>query len=593
MFLRGGGFAETQAILHQGMQVVDFFNLERSLQDRFVEAASGSVPPTPIAFKPARARAQVLLWWAVCLFAALASVGLLALGFGSLESPLAIQGAPWAVGEGLLIALAVFSGLRAVALDHDRDSLPFRAGAYVFPIGVVDAQTQVVRIHRFPELTDVSRRDKRVTLVFDGTRFEFETADPALAEQLVALVEQSRQRVSGEMGPPSSRALAALDPLADTGFKSPFTPTEPRRKTSPRYLRFGWLLALLAGAALGPAAWKARNVLSEERLYAEARAAGTAQAYLAYLGRGGQRADVTETLLPRAELQSAIAQGNVAALERFMARGQHGAIDVEVRAALKKALLAELGVVAAKNSLTALNEFERSQAHASLVQKELEQKRAELYQRVVRSFSAAAQPSTPGLVGFVGRLLFYAQKHGPEVDIVFRRREADASKDAEAQLTKSAYFMGPEALPSRYFRPEDWERREAAIGEELAARLNREFPADVLRFKVAPSIADDGTDNPKLAKPTLLITHRDEMSGAFMSKKPRGAFVGLGLTVRSAFLIPGDDQPLVFKFSAWLPPDLKKWEEPGATPKDLYEALAMDGFGRYSKKQLAFLLKAP
>jgi hypothetical protein len=78
-----------------------------------------------------------------------------------------------------------------------------------------------------------------------------------------------------------------------------------------------------------------------------------------------------------------------------------------------------------------------------------------------------------------------------------------------------------------------------------------------------------------------------------MSKKPRGIFVGLGLTVRSVLLIPGDDQPLTFKYSAWLAPDLKKWEQTGTTPKDLYEALARDGFSKYEKKQLAFLLKAP
>jgi hypothetical protein len=575
------------------MQVVDFFNLERSLQDRFVEAASGSVPPTPLAFAPARARLQVLGWWAVCLFAALSAVALLAVGFGALDSPQALLGPGWAVAEALLIALAVFSGLRAVSLDHDRDSLPYRAGAYVFPIGVVDAQSGVIRIHRFPELVDVSRRNQRVTLAFEGARFQFDVADAALAEQLVQLVEQNRQRVSGDMGPPSSRALAALDPLADTGFKSPFTPTEPRRRTSPRWLRIGWVFAIAVGALLGPAAWKARNVLSEERLYAEARAASTKQAYLAYLERGGKRTDVSETLLPRAELGEAVAEGSVAALEAFLARGKHAAIEAEVQAALKKALLTELSAVAAKGSLTALNEFERSQPHASLVRKELEQKRAELYQRVARSFAAAAQPGTPGLVGFVGRLLFYAQKHGPEAHIAFRRREADGSRDAEAQLVKSAYFMGPEALPSRYFRPEDWERREAAIGAEIAARLNREFPEDVLHFKVVPALPDDGTDNPQVTTPTLVITHRDDMSGAFMSKMPRGAFVGLGLTVRSTFVIPRDDQPLVFKFSAWLPPDLKKWEQPGTTPKDLYETLAMDGLSRFSKKQLAFLLRAP
>jgi hypothetical protein len=463
----------------------------------------------------------------------------------------------------------------------------------VFPIGVVDAQTEVVRTYRFPELTDLSRQGKRVTLVFEGRRFQFDTADPALAEQLVQLVEQNRQRVSGEMGPPSSRALAALDPLADTGFKSPFTPTEPRRKTSPRWLRFGWLIAISAGALLGPAAWKGRNYLSEERLYAEARAAGTTEAYRSYLQRGGTRADVRDMLLPRAELHDAIRKGSVRELEAYMARGSHGQIDPEVQAALKKALLAELAATAAKNSLTALNEFQLAQPHAGLVQKELEQKRAELYQRVVRAFSGVAQPSTPGLVGFMGRLLFYTQKHGPEVAIAFRRRDAEASKDAEAQLTKSAYFMGAEALPSRYFRPEDWEKREAEVGKEIAERLNREFPADILHFALAPALSDDGTDTPKVERPTLVITHRDELSGAFMSKKPRGAFVGLGLTARSSFVIPGDEQPLVFKFSAWLPPDLKVWEQQGATPKDVYEALAKDGFSRFTKKQLSFLLKSP
>jgi len=577
------------------MQVVDFFNLERSLQDRFVEAASGSVPPTPLAFRPARPRPAVLIWWGVCALAAAAACVVLGLGFGSLTSSLAILGTPWALVIALFVALSVFAALRALSLDHERDSLPYRAGAYVFPIGVVDAQTAIVRIHRFPELSDVTRRDKRVTLVFQsGARFEFDAGDPALAEQLVALVEQNRGRVSGDAGPPSSRELAGLDPLADTGFKSPFTPTEPRRRSSPSWLRFGWLEALVAGALAGPLAWKGRNFVSEERLYMAARSAGTTAAYRDYLARGGVRADVTEVLLPHAELQEAIAKNNVAALEEFMARGKHQKIDAEVQAALKKALLAALNEVAAQNSLTALQAFERDQAHHELVQAELELKKKELFQKASRSFAAAAQPTTPGLVGVFGRLLFYAQKHGPEVEIAFRRRSSESSKDAETQLSKSAYFMGPEFMPSRYFRPEDWEKREEDTGRELEARLNREFAPDILHFKLVPALDDDGSDVPPRSRPTLVITHRDELSGAFMSKKPRGAFAGLGFTVRSVLIIPGDDQPpLTFKFSAWLKPDLNKWEEPGTTPKDIYDAIARDGLSKYSKKQLAFLFKNP
>jgi hypothetical protein len=577
------------------MQVVDFFNLERSLQDRFVEAASGSVPPTPMAFTPARPRPAVLAWWGVCVLGVAAACGVLVVGFGSLSSPLAILSTTWAMMLALLLALAVFAALRALSLDHDRDSLPYRAGAYVFPIGVVDAQTAVVRIYRFPELSDVSRRDKRVSLVFEGgVRFDFETGDPALADQLVALVEQSRGRVSGDSGPPSSRELAALDPLADTGFKSPFTPTEPRRKSSPTWLRFGWLEALVAGALLGPLAWKGRNFVSEERLYMAARNAGTTAAFRDYLARGGTRPDVTQVLLPHAELQEAISKGSVAALEEFMARGKHEQIDSEVQAALKKALLVALSDVAAQGSLSALQAFERDQPHHDLVQAELELKKKELFQKAARSFAAAAQPTSPGLVGVFGRLLFYSQKHGPEVEIAFRRRSSESSKDAETQLSKSAYFMGPEFLPSRYFRPEDWEAREEDVGHELEARLNREFAPDILHFKLVPAIEDDGSDAPKVSRPTFVITHRDELSGAFMSKKPRGAFAGLGFTVRSVLLIPGDDQPpLTFKFSAWLKPDLNKWEEPGTTPKQIYDAIARDGLSKYSKKQLAFLFKTP
>lgn len=575
------------------MQVLDFFSLERSLQDRFVEAASGSVAPTPLAFKAARPAGEVLLWWAVCLVVTVSVIALLGLGLGSLESSLAILGVPWAVLVAILVGLAVFAALRALLLDHARDSLPYRAGCYVFPIGVVDAQTEVVRIHRFSELSDVSRRDKRVTLIFENARFDFETLDPELAERLVQTVEQNRQRVSGASGPPSSRELAGLDPLANTGFKSPFTPSEPLRKSSPRWLRFGWVEAVVAGAIVGPLLWKGRNWLSEERLYASARNLGTTAALQKYLALGGTRPDVSSELLPRAELREATAKRSVRALEDFLARNKHPGVAVEAQAALKQALLVELSDVAAKGSLTDLATFEREQPHRELIQKEIDLRRAEIYQKVARAFTAVAQPATPGVVGFFGRLLYYAQKHGPEVKIAFRRRGSD-STTVETALTKSAYFMGPDELPSRYFRPEDWELREQKYGEEIAARLNREFPADVLHFKLVPALADDGSETPKVTEPMLVITHNSQMSGAFMSKKPRGAFVGLGFTVRSALIIPGDDQPpLTMKYSAWLRPDLKKWEEAGTTPKAIYDDMAHDGLSRYTKKQLLLILKAP
>jgi hypothetical protein len=358
-------------------------------------------------------------------------------------------------------------------------------------------------------------------------------------------------------------------------------------------LRFSWLVALFAGVVLGPLAFQARNFVSEERLYAAARASGSSADYRAYLERGGTRADVTEVLLPRAELADAVSKNSVAALVELKKKSPRAKIQGEVQGALKKALLAELDVAAAKGTLSALQAFEKEQPEHALVGAELARRKSELYQKAARSFASVAQPATSGLVGFFGRLLFYAQKNGPEVEIRFRRRPTESAKDAEVQLQKSAYFLGPDSLPSNFFQAEDWEPRETETGKEIQERLNREFPPDILRFVLAPAMQDDGQDPPKVTKPTLVITHRTEMSGAFMSKKPRGAFVGLGVMTRAALIIPNDDQPLNFKFSAWLPPDLKRWEEPGTTPADIYEALGREGLSRFSKKLQAFILKAP
>ena len=49
------------------------------------------------------------------------------------------------------------------------------------------------------------------------------------------------------------------------------------------------------------------------------------------------------------------------------------------------------------------------------------------------------------------------------------------------------------------------------------------------------------------------------------------------MAIDRTFIIPGDDQPLTYKYSAWLPPDLKRWEQPGTTPKDMYEHLGREG----------------
>ena len=185
-----------------------------------------------------------------------------------------------------------------------------------------------------------------------------------------------------------------------------------------------------------------------------------------------------------------------------------------------------------------------------MVQTELDLKKKELFQKAARSVAAAAAELTGAGRSVWTAALLCAESRArvghrlPSslVRVVERRRDA---------AVEERLLHGPRVPALEDAGPEDWEPREADVGHELEARLNREFPPDILHFKLVPALDDDGTDAPKVSRPTFVITHRDELSGAFMSKKPRGAFAGLGFTVRSVLLIPGDNQPpLAFKFSA-------------------------------------------
>src|SRR5207247_1455973 len=74
---------------------------------------------------------------------------------------------------------------------------------------------------------------------------------------------------------------------------------------------------------------------------------------------------------------------------------------------------------------------------------------------------------------------------------------------------------------------------------------------------------------------------------------PRGVFVGVGMMFKASFQIPGDTQPIEFKSSFWRMPNAKILEGEGATVADVYEKMATDGFDKFVKSYLEFLLKKP
>ena len=80
---------------------------------------------------------------------------------------------------------------------------------------------------------------------------------------------------------------------------------------------------------------------------------------------------------------------------------------------------------------------------------------------------------------------------------------------------------------------------------------------------------------------------------SYMSPKPRGVFVGIGMMFKASFQIPGDAQPLESKSSFWRMPNAKILEGEGATVADVYEKMASDGFDRFLKTFIGYLLGKP
>ena len=570
------------------MDRLDFWQLGRSVQERFVESTKGAATPAPLAIRPLARDSRVLAWGALGLGSLGAAVFALRWGFGELGNRYALTPAWFCAIYGGLFALSAIGFLKAAARQVSAYAVPYRPAVYLFPIGVIDARAPQFAVHRISDETrvtvDGARRCLRIEL--SSASFEFPAQDLALAERAAQTVSALRDRLANAGPDSSAREQSLVDPLVDNGFKNPFSPPESMRKAVPRWVRVWPLLALILGVLLGGLSWRVRNTLSEVRLYAAARASDSAVAYLQYLARGGHNPDVEAVLLPRAELRDALVHGNVPAIEQFVATHPKTQIQPEVDAALHRALLTELAAAEALGTLSALEDFGDRYRRYPFLTPDIERAINARIGATLQKLKPQLAPNQSRLLPFFERLLRFTAKHGAQVDVRFQRKATESLDMAEKALRQSSYFTGEKSLPGQYFDAAHAAPREQSAASELVSALAEHFPSDFVAPKVAPTL-DDSAD-PKPTVPTLLVTYHTEMSGAFSSRKPRFAVSGIGILCKVSFEIPGDSEPLTFKFSVWRAPDLKAIID-SSTPPELYEAMASEAFKRFTKKYLSTL----
>ena len=574
------------------MYKVQFYYLQRPLQDRFIESTRGKGAPTPVLYQ-APGTDPWALGLAITGAALLTACGVFAcLGFGNLENRLALNPL-WTIAiYGGLLGAAMASLLKATLIWNRAALLPFRRGVHAFPAVVIDARDAMLEVHKLSELADISTAGSQVNLRFsDGAVFEFRDVDPSRIEDIKGKFLDAQQRLSAPPSETFGRDQALLDPLADSGFKSLFSPTESMK---PRVIAWGkyWpLIAVIVGITVGVGVWKTRNALSAKQLYIRARALDSTHGYLAYLARGGKRKDVRALLLPRAQLREARAAGTVDAIERFMDEHPKSKIDSEATLALYTELLRDLDKARAAGTLSALRDFRKGDPRVGLVEVERTAAQKALFRAALVRFQSESL-GAPDLEAFIERLLAYAQEHGPKVEIRFRRRIPASAVMIETQIQKSSYFGGSRTLPIQYFDTKHSEAREAMIASAVSQRLAAVFPKDILSFEFVPDTPQDETGVIAVTAPALFITHTTNMISVHTSRKPRGAFAGIGFQFKAQLMLPGDTAPPTFNCSVWMAPDFKKFEDEGWTAESLYEYMATEAFSQFLKKYFASMFHA-
>ena len=564
------------------MKRIDFFRLERPVQERFVDATRGQGIPTPLLIGSEPLPVAAIGWALASALVLGLWIWVIRLGYGKLESSVALQPVSLLVLHLSLPALAVVAGFRCRSSWRARLRLPFQPKVYLFPIGAVDARTASIAVHGWEDLVSVNVSGKRVKVSFQNGSFGFPLADAAQGPELERRVGEYKQQIGG--GQLSDHDLVLLDPLRDNGFRNPFSPTESMRPPKPARLPLWPIAAALAAIGLGVGVWTLRNSLGERAIYAEARKEDSVEGYRAYLTRGGKQTDVTDLLLPRAELRSVVAVGTVEAIEAYTAQHPDSKIASEVQSALRAALLKALEAAKQKNTISALREYEKHyEKHLALVP-ELPQARFAYLSSVLDRFHREFKP-TRELWQLARRLIVYADKHGSEVNVRFAQRESRTLEKNERQLMMNAYYGGDKSLPNHYVEGAPVRAAEARAGKELCAALGKLFPEDLVRFTVGPAI--QGAETPAFDKPTLLVSYRLEISGVFVSKKPRAVYAGVGLMGDSSFSVPDKEPAYTWKNQAWHVPDTRRIEAEDLKPDAVYGELLDKAFTRFITKYMA------
>jgi hypothetical protein len=590
-----GAFAKDARVSNVAMQPIDFYKLARPVQERFVGSVNGTGLPAPILRSPAKPMAPYA-WLAASAASVIALFVVFRAGYGDLASPLAIESTIFLAIDAALVAAVVFGVLRALAIWREHRKSPFKRGIYVFPVGLIDARTPLLRMLPIEDLANVDGPDGKneFTVTFGARSYRFPVRDGAQAEAAKIELASARGKIDEAGAARESvrpKAIAALDPLQ--GYANPLVSSEPLRPSAPPWARFGWVFALITGAVLGASIWAVHNAKSDDAMYDRAIAAKDVDSFRAYLTKGSRhKNEIGMVLLPRAELAAAVQVGNVDAIEKYIKDHPTTAIGPEVSAALKSAMKKELDAAIAAGTLGAVDDFTRKHPQSHL-DAEIAAARHGVYAAALERYLTSAPAKGAAEAAFVERLLAFAEKKGPPVEIRFHREMSKTMDKADSAVAKNRNFKGVVSLPSRYFDAAHAKPHEDDLASSVVQRFGQAFPTEILAFAVGEPIADPEAPLPaNVLVPTLFLEHGPTWTGSVVTgKNPNGVYVGLGLQYDALFRIPDDPKPLRVKLDVWKGPATTAAKGEDKPEELIYAKMQEEGLEQFKKKLLGSFFK--
>ncbi len=577
------------------MKAVDFYKLPRSIQDRFVGSVMSGFPPAPLLATKA-AKPTKVAWLGLSGGSFVTLVIVTRIGYGALDSSLALHSWKALLLYALLIFGMAFGLVQALGQLVREKALPYGAGVYLFPACLIDARSDQFKVFWTQDLNGVDVQGSSVRVAFSGgASFMFPIADAAQAASIVAEVQAARDRAMHAKAAEDPKELVAVDPLHNPRFSSPVGPRDPYELRRPPWKKLGPVVAIAVAAIVAPTLWALRNNGSDKTLYARATQANDTESYRAYLERGAKFKDeVSGTLLPRAELHDAERSGSVDALLKFKADHAGSKISTEVSLSIRTAMLVQLEKAKAFGTLAALDEFAKHYPEHG-IEPELREAIHAVYLRGLDAYKKSAPGKDKNAVSFVERLFAWSEKHGPKVEVRFKRKKSESLGRADQYVAKTPSFMGEVSYPSLKFDEKRSTKRETVLGKTLATKLDGGLSPELFDVSMGAQIPTEAETFPDVKVPTLFVSHAAEWSGhSYVSQRPRGSYVGILFPFEALFVIPGDAKPMKLKAEIMKQAALGQLKEdetimPGPAEEKVYEAMATDAFDQFGNKFLVLL----